>query len=31
MPVQFLAAKIGIATGQSLPQICRERCGPAMR
>jgi manganese transport protein len=31
MPVQFLAAKIGIVTGQSLPRICCERCGPAMR
>jgi Mn2+/Fe2+ NRAMP family transporter len=30
MPVQFLAAKIGIVTGQSLPQICRARCGPAI-
>jgi manganese transport protein len=31
MPVQFLAAKIGIVTGQSLPQICRARCGSAVR
>jgi manganese transport protein len=30
MPVQFLAAKIGIVTGQSLPQLCRDRCGPAL-
>jgi len=31
MPVQFLAARIGVVTGQSLPQLCRERCGPALR
>jgi len=31
MPVQFLAAKIGIVTGQSLPQLCRAHCGPAVR
>jgi NRAMP (natural resistance-associated macrophage protein)-like metal ion transporter len=29
--VVAVASKIGIVTGQSLPQICRERCGPAMR
>ncbi len=27
MPVQFFSAKVGIVTGQSLPQICRDRCG----
>ncbi|MFD7510115.1 Nramp family divalent metal transporter [Streptomyces sp. NPDC059853] len=27
MPVQFLAAKLGIVTGRSLPEACRERYG----
>lgn len=26
MPIQYMSAKIGIATGRSLPEICRERC-----
>ncbi len=30
MPVQFLAAKVGIVTGQSLPRICREWYRPAV-
>ena len=25
MPIQYLAAKLGIVTGRSLPQLCRER------
>jgi manganese transport protein len=29
MPVQYLSAKIGIVTGKSLPQICRDHCGTA--
>jgi manganese transport protein len=31
MPVQFLSAKVGIVTGRSLPQVCRDRYGPAVR
>ncbi len=31
MPVQFLSAKIGIVTGRSLPELCRDRCHPAVR
>ena len=27
MPVQYLSAKIGIVTGQPLPQICRDHYG----
>lgn len=26
MPVQFLSAKIGVVTGRSMPEVCRERC-----
>nr|WP_269810547.1 Nramp family divalent metal transporter [Kineosporia rhizophila] len=25
MPIQFLSAKLGVVTGRSLPQLCRER------
>lgn len=28
MPVQYLSAKLGIVTGRSLPEACRERFGP---
>lgn len=31
MPVQYLSAKVGIVTGRSLPEVCRERCRPALR
>ena len=29
--VQYLAAKLGIATGRSLAENCRERYGPGLR
>jgi manganese transport protein len=31
MPVQFLSAKVGIVTGRSLAQVCREHTGPVVR
>ncbi|MBE7195991.1 MAG: Nramp family divalent metal transporter [Gordonia polyisoprenivorans] len=30
MPMQFMSAKIGIVTGKSLPEICREECPRAV-
>jgi manganese transport protein len=30
MPVQFLSAKVGIVTGQSLPRLCRDGYRPAV-
>lgn len=31
MPVQYLSAKVGIVTGQTLPEICRHRYRPVVR
>jgi manganese transport protein len=31
MPVQFLSAKIGVVTGRTLPEVCRERYPRALR
>ncbi|PKW16972.1 Nramp family divalent metal transporter [Saccharopolyspora spinosa] len=31
MPVQFLSAKIGVVTGKTLPEVCRERYPRPMR
>lgn len=31
MVVQYLAAKLGVATGRSLAENCREHCSPAVR
>ncbi|GAA0576353.1 Nramp family divalent metal transporter [Paractinoplanes ferrugineus] len=31
MPIQYLAAKLGIVTGRSLPQLCRDRMRPRAR
>lgn len=28
MPIQYLTAKLGIVTGRTLPELCRERFGP---